>query len=1318
MIHHIKRATRHLIFWSLIALAISLSALRLIIAEIDHFKLSLSAQLSEQIGAPVSINGLGANMRGLSPELVLKNLIVHASSNEQPAVILKEIRLGINLVHLLLKHSILSSAQITVVGAKFTVQRQVNQQIGIVGLSSKDPNPPNWLFEGGQLELLDSEITWQDDSQQTPSISFTELDMALINTNDQHKINALIKLPEQYGKQLKLAVDLSSNPFSSHHLDGKLYLEADHLQAASWLNRSLSQDMHIQSGTGDFKLWSHFQHSTLVSLSGAIDLHQITLHKPNTDDFVVKSLASQFRWQSDLTPPNPWQLDIAHLLLETGAQKWADLQLRLTGQAAKSLNPDKLALHTEHINIAAVVDAIRFFSPLAGHQNALLRQANPTGKLEQLTVFADRQTNTAAINGRFLGVSFAPFGDLPGIENLTGDLNTSNTQGRLHLNTQAATVTAPTWFNEPLIIKGLTTQLQWHQRGKGWELSSPSLQLDLLGLHANSHFLATFPEHKTPELDMQMDLVCEDASQLKHYLPAGIIKPADMAWLSRAFVKGRIPQGRLSYLGQLGQLMTIPSAPLKKAPRLASVRADLLPGHEGLYTIQSKDMLGGALFEAILNISELELDYAPDWPPITDIAGELRFLQGRMEVSAEQGFSNHLQASNTMVINEAVGKSKQLSVQGDITGDIASALSFLQQTPLNERVGSLINAIEPQGKTKIGLNLLIPLSEDVMPKVDGGAALNNASLTVKSVDLAIKQITGILKFSENGIFSDTIHASIFKRPVRIRVDNADDQTRVDVQGAAGITDIEKQFNLPAWDVAEGILDYQLKLILPNDRLGNGTVEKVSDKTAELLIDSDLIGVELQLPGDLLKTKLQARPLSVAFNLGDKSILPMTAVYDSQLKAAIRFDTVKHRVESGHILVGNGEPEHSKTAGLKLEINRDQLDLQDWLILKSDASSSSNADIRAISLHSDHAYWGDTALGRFNLLLTPTTEAWTGLLDSALASGKLHIPLNKGRIGLFLDRLDLSALKQLTEQKKSIKTEAVSASRLNPNAIPLIQLTSNQTLWQAVDLGLLNLQTERLANGLALSQLELNGVTQKLTITGAWTEQAVHGNTELQGQLFMPNAGALLAQLGITNDLAETSGTANFSVHWQDAPQNFSLASLRGNLAIDFAEGRILSIDPGFGRILGVLAMAQWAKRLQLDFRDLYQEGLTFNSIKGNFLLATGKAHSNDLIIDAIPAKITMTGETNLINKTLDQWVSIVPKGAEAVPIAGTIMDKITSLIAKTVTGENQEGFLLGSQYRLMGRWDATQVVPVHDHDGLLQKTWKGITDFPWLQPQP
>jgi len=75
VIHHIKRATRHLIFWSLIASAVSLTGVRLLLSGIENYKADLAFRISEVIGAPVKIGRLGAKMHGFSPELVLRILL-------------------------------------------------------------------------------------------------------------------------------------------------------------------------------------------------------------------------------------------------------------------------------------------------------------------------------------------------------------------------------------------------------------------------------------------------------------------------------------------------------------------------------------------------------------------------------------------------------------------------------------------------------------------------------------------------------------------------------------------------------------------------------------------------------------------------------------------------------------------------------------------------------------------------------------------------------------------------------------------------------------------------------------------------------------------------------------------------------------------------------------------------------------------------------------------------------------------------------------------------------------------------------------------
>jgi hypothetical protein len=78
---------------------------------------------------------------------------------------------------------------------------------------------------------------------------------------------------------------------------------------------------------------------------------------------------------------------------------------------------------------------------------------------------------------------------------------------------------------------------------------------------------------------------------------------------------------------------------------------------------------------------------------------------------------------------------------------------------------------------------------------------------------------------------------------------------------------------------------------------------------------------------------------------------------------------------------------------------------------------------------------------------------------------------------------------------------------------------------------------------------------------------------------------------------------------------------------------------------------------------------------------------------------------------------VAPKSADAVPIAGTIMGKVASFIGRSLTGKDQDGYFFGSQYLVTGEWGKVKVIPHHENDGLLQKTWNGLTDFSWLNQQ-
>jgi uncharacterized protein (TIGR02099 family) len=1280
MIHHIKRTTRHLVFWTLLALAVSLTGVRLALSGIEGYQLMLEARVSELVGAPVIIRYLGAKMRGFSPELILKDItIASIEANAPPAVQLKEIRLAINLFDMVLNRDLLSSSRVTLVGPKVTIVRKPDGSFSVLGLKAGDEQPL-WLLQGSKFEVVQSEITWQDQKRQAKSLTFASVDLAIINEAEHHKVNLLMKLPEKYGDNLKIAMDLQGNAFEASTLNGAVYIEGKNLKLSELAELNLPIPLSVTSGVADIKVWTKLQAAELLAMTSEIKLKQVRLLHQNHDVLPIEQLKARVHWRLN---ENQWRLDVSQFLLETsdasGVTKWPDAVFNLAGNIKDDQYLRKLAVFISQLDLQEAALLAKFMAPLQDGQINTLEQMQLKGHLEQFAANADFDEKTLAINGKFVDLNVSPFAGYPGLSNITAQIQGNEKTGVMRLMIENAKLIAPDFLRESFDISSLKGNITWAQTETDWVLSSRLLALELNGLQSINRLSLLLPKSNAlPYLDMQSSFVSDDISKLKHYLPVKVMKPADVIWYDLAFLSGRVTQGGLLYAGKLGVFPT---------------------------------KMEQGVFEASVDIDQLNLAYLPDWPQITNIAGKMDILQNFMTCEITQGQSSNLTITQATIINPELGTGKRLMVKGELEGEISDVFKFLKQTPLNTTVGFLVDAVVPQGNTQVELDLSLPLSEELQPIVYGSAQFNQARLNVSALDLWINKITGDLKFTELGVYSDGIRGVALGHPIKINIDKADhQQTFLDIKGSAGITDLQKQFKMPGWEIAQGEMDYQLKLGLP-----------FPNSPTELVVQSDLVGVSLAMPGFLAKTTLEKKPLSLTFGLGGEEILPVILDYGDNLKAAVKVNLTEKKLDSGHILVGTGVVQQSTQPGLKLEINQDTLNLQEWLALSGHQNKDSDAlkNIREIKIHSPHAQWKNSPLGAFDLMLTPEKNHWSGIIKSDVATGKLQIPVEvtgAEKINLTLSSIDLSALKTVESQTDSVKDKGAELKpELVPAELPLFSIASDNTYWRSVNLGQLSIETERIAHGMSLKHLNLAGKEQQLHLSGEWKIKGLHSETRLQGRLELSNAGQTLTQLAITKDLMDTNAVLDFTGNWYASPNDFSLQSLQGKVDVNLKNGRILSIEPGFGRLLGILAMAQWVKRLQLDFSDVFQQGLTFNSITGHFNLLNGKAITRDLVIDAIPAKINISGQTDFINKSLDQVVSVIPKSADAVPIAGTIMGKVTALIGRSLTGKDQEGFFFGSQYQVKGGWDDAQIIPLHENEGLLQKTWNGITGFPWVQ---
>ena len=1274
MYHHVKRATRHLIFWSLVIAAIILTAIRLWLSGVEHYKTSLETRLGAQIGAPVKLGALGAKMRGITPELVLKKIsVASAIQTEKPALSLEEIRLGLNLGELLYNRDILAASRISLVGANLSIYRNADDKIVLEGLRT-DESQPLWLLQGRHYQLLHSRVTWQDRKLGGTPLQLDDVNLAIVNEGDHHRVNILAQLPEKYGKEIKLIIDIQGSPEKLTELKGSLYMEGKTVRLPELTDIYLPYNNHVVGGFADFKIWGVLNRLKLTSLTGDVQIENAVFIHPGKENLLVNKLDTRLRWRQNETG---WNFDCYRFVLESGGKnksqniKWPDAIFSLASTIKPQPGGRVYKAYIKELDLAEIRKLSDFFVPLPEKLARFFMDSRLEGFLQDSYQYLDPDNNSFAVSGHFDAFSTAPFQNYPGITNLQGKLTGSEIAGIIELHSSNTLFKKDNIFHKALPLEKLSALLFWKQYDKQWEIDSPSILLESQSIKSDSRLHIEIPKTEDqPFIDLQTAFTIEDVRQVKDYLPTPVMKPKLHDWLIKAFEKGEVSHGEILWYGNLGDFP---------------------------YTD------GNGVFQVLMAMNNVSLHYHPDWLSITGIKGSLLIEKNTINGRFAKGLIGKTDITNTEMTISGLNSDPEIAIKGEAQGQITDILTVLQQSPLKERITSMLANTKVSGKTHGTMNLNIPLHMEKEISLSGSAKLDNANLTLSTPDLRITGITGELKFNKQGIYANSIRANVLNKSVTTDISQQTNATVIKTQGKVNAAEVLKLFKWYDSQALEGESNYQLQIEMPNETTGNQPVK--------VKIESNLEGIAANLSGIFNKTPIQRKPTEITLIFGSGTVVPITLDYDNALKAAFYLDTAERKVVSGNIIMGKGEVDFNHSAGVKLEINKEQLALQDWLAIAADRKQALDSwlPVNEIKIHSDTAFWHKTKIGAFDLKLKNNDNAWSGDIDSIYAKGSFEIPTQLNGtipISLNMEMLNLSALKQLNPEASGSESDFKT----------LIKIKSNKTLWRTVNLGKLELDTMRVPRGLSIKQFNLEGPDEKLTMTGDWVDNQLGSSTQVNGTLDLKKADQFFNKLNITKDFTDTKGRVDFKLNWNRAPWRLTLPDLRGTMDIKLKNGRILSIEPGFGRVLGILAVAQWIKRLQLDFSDVFEEGLTFNSIKGHFDLMNGKALTQDLTIDAVPAMITITGDTDLIKQTVDHTIKVVPKSYDAVPIAGTIVGKVAELIGKSITGKDQAGFFFGREYLVKGEWDKINIKPLHENDGLLQKTWNSITDFPWLEP--
>ncbi|MBS3951996.1 MAG: TIGR02099 family protein [Methylomicrobium sp.] len=1266
MIHHLTRATRHLIFWSLLTAALGLTGIRILMTGVERYKAVLEKEVSALIDTPVRIGKLSAGMHHFTAIVKLQEIDIPSYNNSPKAAIkLDEIRLSVNLWDLALTRQLWSSSWVTLVGAELTAKRKADGSFAIAGLKAgAGDEKPLWLLQGSKLELLHSRITWQNEQLKAKPVLFDQVDLVIKNDtdDDRHTLHMLLELPEKLGRSLRLSMVLEGNLFEPGQMSGQVFLEGHDVQLAQFLTGEMPAELLVNAGLADFRVWMNWHQSQLKQIQGEGVVKKLAVKtQTSKTPLALEKLETRFRWRQQ--SPERWQLDVNDLLIETRESIWPPGQFSLAVQNDSQGAAGRVSLAVKKMDLEPLSMLLKLI-PQAEAGDAELPSMN--GQLLDFKLAADISTQAFTVDGKFRNLGLAEKSPLPGLQGLSGYVKGNSNKGQLTLDAENLDFSASELFRNHLAFQRFKGRIFWRQTNDNWKISTADLALDSQPIKTLSRVKLTIPKNgDSPFLDLHGDFSIADARAASHYYPVGIMNPGALAWLDHAFVAGQVPRGGLLIHGKLEDY------PFNK---------------------------GQGVFQVLFDVADGELEYSADWPHLTKLDAQVEFLGEGLTVDIHSAQSLACKVNEALVTIPSLETSPHVLIKGKAQGEMAGIMAYLKATPLKSTANSLLAAITPKGSSQVNLDLKIPL-DDVAPlSVNGDASLENASLRVHAFDLPVTQIKGALRFDQVGVYGKGITASTLGSPIKLDIDTKPEQTDIFVNGHAGIEALRKQFEMPFWAIAEGSSDYRLQLRLPS----------AQNKPPELIITTDLIGMNIDLPENMAKSKQQKKNLVLNFDLGDEQFLPIGLTYDNTLKAALKIDVQQKQLYAGHFLIGQGVAVAPEEKRVRFEVNSERLNVKGWLNSGPVKGGVSPDFIDEFEVHTQHLISNQNDLGAVYLKLKRTESHWLGSVTAAVAKGEFKMPLDlsgNDKITLDMDFIDLHGINQF--QLDGGQAQA------NP-VLPLFDINSKKILWNTVDLGQLTLTSKRTEEGIYFNKVELTSQRHELSLTGSWKVKDNQAQTQVKGFLKSEKFGPLLRKLGLYKDMRGGKVFDDFALNWVGGPHQFNLAGINGYVDVKWRDGRLLSIEPGLGRVLGILAFSQWAKRLQLDFRDVYKEGLMFNSIKGRINLNRGIADTHNLVIDAVPAKITITGKTSLIDKTLDQLVSVVPKSSDAVPIAGTILGRVTGLIAGAMTNDFQDGFFFRSEYQLKGTWQNPEIIPTHENDGLFQKTWKGITGFPWV----
>ncbi|WP_319241127.1 YhdP family protein [uncultured Propionivibrio sp.] len=1254
------------------AFVVAVLALRYsILPDIERHRPVIEDLVSQGLGQSVSIGRIEASWSGINPDLSLFDVQVKDAAG-RPALAFSRVEAILSWWSV--PRGKVRLRLLRIDSPTLNLRRDASGQLFVAGIplstGGDGADVSDWILGLRKIRIDNATLVWEDALRQAPPLRLEALNFALDNFGRSHRFGLTARPPAELASPIDVRGDLRGSDLDDREdWTGTMFAQIDDIDLAVW-RQWVDYPFALPHGRGALRAWLGVDDGAVRELTADLALQNASMRlAQNLPSLDLASLSGRIsvRLDEDTVSVKGRQVALETRPESGGKQAQEPIRVEPTDfsvdwqmAAEGGLGTGKAS--ASRLDLTAL-GRLAERMPLDAQTRALLADYAPNGRVADLSVRwrgnAER-LQTYSLKARFDGMGLKANGYFPGFAGVSGALDASETGGNVTIQSERSSIDLPTVFPSSHIdFDALNVRAQWKINKTGLEadltrieFAGPDAAGTAQGRYRNSG-------EGPGTIDLTAALTRADARAVWRYMPR-VVGDATRNWLRDSLLSGRASEAKLMLKGNLEDF---PFVDKSKGIFLVTVKAE-----------------------------DVDLDYGDGWPKLSGIHGNLRFEGKGMVVDAQSGSILGAKVSRTRAeIPDLDALDPVILVKGQADGATSEFLKFIDQSPVAERIDRFTDTMQAVGNGHLDLSLKIPLDEKKLSeaKIDGAYRFQNNEVTVDTALPPLRQVNGSVQFSGSDLRIPEINANLFGGPLKIRGGlQRDGRVVITAQGTVNIEALRKQGDMALLSRLSGATNYR------------GEVH-INKRNADLIIDSNLAGLASTLPAPFAKTASENLPFHF-----EKRLLPTPPVRRGQrpsrddgvvrdqlsasLGQSLSLQLVRRKQSDGFVVerggIGIGRTQVLPESGVALGVTLPQVDLDAWrAALRGGAKSTGAASgpslvPDAINIRTPDLVFSGRRLRDVDLSAQVAGELWRLRVNARQISGDLQ--WNGSGRGKLTARLKQFVIDSTTgDEPETVADDPV-------RELPGLDVIAEDFQLGTRRFGRLELLASNEGGVWKLGRIQMSNPHAVFTGSGQWVTAGGKNQTELDFKVNSTDVGALLERLGFPGAIRSATARLEGRLGWKGSPVAFDYNSLDGELGLDAAKGQFLKIDPGAGKLVSLISLQSLPRRITLDFRDIFSEGLAFDAITAKLAVSRGVMSTDRLQIDSTAARIVMRGEVDLKHETQRLNVNVQPEigstAALGIALVHPVVGVATYLAHKVL--QNPLNQMFGFDYLVTGTW--------------------------------